>query len=233
MRNQSNTPTPGRSGRGTGSSTGLSGESRSYGDDKKEERDAERHRSSSEDNVYPWARCTNDIDAYLWMCGAYCHSPRRAAFCRRFGLNSKRMREVYLLANQLATLLLPALKQQPTACSESPVGQTERARSAQKMRRLKSTVRAADAWVAVPLKPAPPTPAMRLALHACVIEGFIDHVAVWVEEETRSDLTGAQAPATNYKPCRGGYRSAELKNAPSGRPQLAHIHPDSCLARHR
>ncbi|PHJ18548.1 helicase associated domain protein [Cystoisospora suis] len=169
------------------------------------------------------------------MCGAYCHSPRRTAFCRRFGLNAKRMKEMYLLANQLARLLVPSLKQQATACSKARVSQIEQDTSTEKAKRKnrKSAVPAADASVVLPLKPAPPTPAMRLALHACVVEGFIDHVAVWVEEETRGDFTGVQAPATNNRQRRGGYRSAELKNAADGRAQLAHIHPHSCLARHR
>lgn len=234
LETKSDTTSPSKNRNGSGRSVGVHGEPRSD-DEEEEEEDGQDKEMQPSSGDYPWARCNNDVDSYLWMCGAYCHSPRRTAFCRRFGLNAKKMEEMYLLANQLARLLIPSLKQQATACSNAPVSQSEQDTSTEKAERRyrKSAVPAADVSLVLPLKPAPPTPAMRLALHACVVEGFIDHVAVWVEEETRGDFTGVQAPAANSRQRRGGYRCAELRNAADGCAQLAHIHPHSCLARHR
>ncbi|CBZ49704.1 putative ATP-dependent helicase [Neospora caninum Liverpool] len=166
---------------------------------------------------YPWQEYSNDIDAYLWMCGAYCHAVHRGKFCRRFGLNAKKMKDVFLLGNQLAGILLPLYIRQ--ASKSAAEGSAKKRKHDEKPSVLQ-----------LPLKPQPPSDRIRLALHACVLEGLVDHVAVLVEASTRRDLTGG-GPAPSKS--EGGYRTAELKTAEDGSQQLAFLHPSSNLAKHR
>ncbi|PFH31668.1 helicase associated domain (ha2) protein [Besnoitia besnoiti] len=210
--------------------TGLDIDSDDDDEDEDEKAEADtRDTGDQNEPQYPWRDYNNDIDAYLWMCGAYCHAANRGKFCRRFGLNSKKMKDVYLLGNQLASILLPMYTKH--AGQAGAQGADREARKA-----LKAKKKHADGGVpqplVVPLKPQPPTPEVRLALHACVLEGLVDHVAVWTEGSTRADLTGGDRARDLGAPARdGGYSAAELKRG--GEQRLAFLHPTSNLARHR
>ncbi|ESS29184.1 helicase associated domain (ha2) protein, partial [Toxoplasma gondii VEG] len=203
----------------TSGSAGLEGDSDEDEEDDEVVEGAESAKqqvepSKEQENGYPWQEYSNDIDAYLWMCGAYCHAVHRGRFCRRFGLNTKKMKDVYLLGNQLAGILLPLYMRQAKSAEAGATKRKERAAHT----------------LEIPLKPQPPSDRIRLGLHACVLEGLVDHVAVWVDPSARGDLTGGrgQAPLRSE----GGYQTAELKVTEDGN-QLAFIHPTSTLAKHR
>lgn len=164
----------------------------------------------------PWEEHDNDIDAYVWLCGAYSHARHPVSFCRSYNLNSTRLAEVGALAAQLAQLLRPLLgratDKQQNAYAGTTGGDTKAADEEDDVEDELNALRA-------PLRLKIPTPEATRCLHQCVIHGLIDHVAVWQDPpRLPPDATPAQRAAN-----RGGYRCAELKG------QLALLHPSSNL----
>ncbi|KAL8272913.1 hypothetical protein Esti_003167 [Eimeria stiedai] len=167
-------------------------------------------------NKKPWDGQENDVDAYLWLCGAYSNASNPNTFCRSFGIDPSRMAEVAALAAQLAQLLHPLLQRarqrQPQQQEENDALQGDRNEAFEA--ELKS--------LQPPLRLELPTAPAQRCLHECVVQGLIDHVAVWEDAASRlpPDATPAQKAAG-----RGGYRCAELKG------QLALLHSSSSLMR--
>ncbi|XP_026194044.1 probable ATP-dependent RNA helicase kurz [Cyclospora cayetanensis] len=152
----------------------------------------------------PWEEYDSDIDAYIWLCGAYSHSRHPTSFCRTYCLDSARMAEVGALAAQLAQLVRSLL--QRSRQSHQGLGAGTLEKEVDDLLVLKP-----------PLRLDLPDVQSRRCLHQCVVQGLIDHVAVWQDPPRLP----ADATAAERESARGGYRCGELKG------QLALIHPSS------
>ncbi|CDJ51168.1 ATP-dependent helicase, putative [Eimeria brunetti] len=154
----------------------------------------------------PWEEYDSDLDAYIWLCGAYSHAKNPTSFCKSYNLDPSRMAEVGALAAQLAQLMLALLQQVPRDhSSEGPPHD-----AGDDLNVLKG-----------PLRLQPPAQEARRCLHECAVQGLIDHVAVWQDPpRLPPDATPAQRSAA-----RGGYRCAELKG------ELARVHCTSNILR--
>lgn len=178
----------------------------------------ENQEPQEEKNKRPWAKYESDIDAYIWLCGAYSHARYPTTFCKSYDLDASRFAEVAALAAQLAQLLRPLLMRAEAAAKSQAEGQPEMAEAAAGCGGGNGGGLDLSA-LKPPLKLDPPAHTIRRGLHECVVQGFIDRVAVWQDPpRLPADATQEERAAA-----RGGYRCAELKG------QLALLHPSSTL----
>lgn len=154
----------------------------------------------------PWEEQDSDIDAYVWLCGAYSHARSPVGFCKSYGLDPSRFAEVGALAAQLAQLMRVLLQRARQGQESLEAAEPQQEAPADDLQALKA-----------PLRLAVPTAEAKRCLQQCVVQGLIDHVAVWQDPpRLPPDATPEQRAAN-----RGGYRCAELKG------QLALVHSAS------
>lgn len=161
----------------------------------------------------PWEEYDSDVDAYIWLCGAYSHARNPVSFCRTYGLDGSRLTEVGALAAQMAQLLRSVL--QRASCQRQQAGETAASSTSGK------PAAELEEALKTPLRLEVPSTEARRCMHQCFVQGLIDHVAVWQDPpRPPPDATGAQRAAAA---ARGGYRCAALRG------QLAWLHPTSNL----
>lgn len=149
----------------------------------------------------PWEEYDSDLDAYIWLCGAYSHAQNPRSFCKGYGLDASRLSEVAALAAQLAQLMRGLLQQARRGGGQGRAGDPQG--DEDDLNALQG-----------PLRLEPPPPKARRCLHECAVQGLIDHVATWQDPpRLPQDASPAQRAAA-----RGGYRCAELKG------ELARVH---------